>query len=58
MDLFGQVEFCPKCCVGIWVDVPLVIVEPGDEFEVAGHKTQFVRLERAIIMSLEYPNEQ
>ena len=58
MDLFSQVKFCPKCCVGIWVDVPLVIVESTDEFEVVSHETQFVWLERAFIMSLEHCNEQ
>ena len=58
MDLFGQVKFCSKCCVGIWVDVLSVILEPGDEFKVVSHKTQLVRLEHAMIMSLEFCNEQ
>ena len=58
MDLFGQVEFCSKCPVGIWIDASLVIREPSDELEVVGHKTLLVRSERAIVMGLEYCNEQ
>ena len=58
MGLFSQVKFYSKGGVGIWVDVLLVVVELSNEFKVVSHEIQFVRLERALKVSLEHCNEQ
>jgi len=58
MDLFGQVELCPKCRVGIWFAVTKVIVESGDKFKVVGHEAQFALVKYTIVLRLEYCDEQ
>jgi len=58
MDLFGQVKFCPKCRVGIWFGVTTVVVESGDKFKVVGHEAQFALVKYAMVLRLEYHDEQ
>ena len=58
MDLFSQVKFCSKCGVGVRVGVTAMVVESGDKFKVVGHETQFVLVEDAMVLRLEYHDEQ